>query len=349
MLSTIGKSDSPYIRASMLGGFAPVVAHDEPAMAEILRQAGIPARALADPDMLVSWSAVGNLMEAAAVRLEQPCLGLDWARLAADPFVNFGPLALLASFHHTLGEWCVASRDYWRYHTSAYRVELLARQDGDEAILRFSADETVPPSRHQIELTMGGVCLMMRDLAEFDDEGFMRVRFQHLEPSDKTCHERLFRCPVEFGAPHNELVFRNALHDLPIRSPADHLERYIAARSGAIPGFDGSARAIVEAIVPSLVGTRYCTLASMATLLSMNSKKLQRTLAKQGTHFAALVDTVRERMARQILVETDVPVARIAGLLGYATTPPFTVAFKRWSGTSPREFRKSWATVAPPP
>lgn len=333
----------------MLGSLATLAAQGEPDLAGLLGQAGIPVRALADPDMLVSWTAVGNLMEAAAVRLGQPCLGLDWARLVADPFLNFGPLALLARFHGTIGEWCAASRDYWRYHTNAYRVELIEQPDSEEVILRFSANETVPPSRHQIEMTIAGVCLMLHDLADFDDSGFVRVRFQHLEPSVKLCHERLFRCPVEFGAVHNELVFRRALHDLPVRPLDGHLDRYVSARSNTLPDFDGSARTIVETIVPSLIGTRYCTLACMAALLSMNPKKLQRALARQGTHFAALVDTVRERMARQFLVETDVPVASIAGLLGYATTPPFTVAFKRWSGTSPREFRKRWATVAPPP
>ena len=31
--------------------------------------------------------------------------------------------------------------------------------------------------------------------------------------------------------------------------------------------------------------------------------------------------------------------ASIAGLLGYAKTPPFTAAVRRWTGVSPRTFR----------
>lgn len=332
----------------MLGGFAALVARDESGAMDLLDRTGIPARALADPDMLISWTAVGDLMEAVAARLGKPCLGLEWAQSTPDPFLSFGPLALLAQFHGTLGEWCTASRDYWRYHTNAYGVELLDPGDGEDAVLRFWASDMVPPSPHQIELTIGGTCMMLRELAEFDDSGFVLVRFQHLAPPDPSCHERLFRCPVEFGACHNELVFRRALHELPIRPPAGHLERYVAARTSAVPGFDASARAMVEAMVPCFVGTRYCTLAHVAELLSMNPKKLQRALARQGTHFAALVDKVRERMARQLLVDTDVPVAKIAGLLGYATTPPFTVAFRRWAGTSPREFRKGCMPAARP-
>ena len=331
----------------MLGSYAEQVAQEGPEAFALMEHVGIPASALADPDMLISWSAVGNLMEALAARLHKPCLGLEWASAPADPFLNFGPLALLAQFPGTLGAWCSALRDYWRYHTNALRVELLEPPSGEDVVLRFTTDEMVPPSRHQIEFTIGGTCRMVRALADFADSDFTLVRFQHLEPPDKSCHARLFRCPVEFGAPHNEFVFRRALHDLKIHPPAGHLERYIAARSGTVPGFDGSTRARVEATVPCFVGTRYCTLAHVAALFSMGPKKLQRALARQGTNFAEVVDQARERVARRLLVETDVPVTSIAGLLGYATTPPFTVAFRRWAGVSPREYRKARAWSDP--
>jgi AraC-like DNA-binding protein len=49
---------------------------------------------------------------------------------------------------------------------------------------------------------------------------------------------------------------------------------------------------------------------------------------------------VRETTARKVLAESEVPVADIAMMLDYSATPPFTQAFKRWSGQSPMEFRK---------
>ena len=45
-------------------------------------------------------------------------------------------------------------------------------------------------------------------------------------------------------------------------------------------------------------------------------------------------------MARRLLVDSDIPIERLAGLLDYASTGPFTSAFKRWTGLAPLGFRK---------
>lgn len=337
----IGRGSSAYIRASMLGGLADMCGKDEAAATDILTRNGIPAQALTNPDMLICWRAVGDLMEDVAAAFEKPCLGLEWVESVADPFLNFGPLGLLARFHPTLEDWCTAARDYCRFHTNAYGVQLVEPDSGDDLLLRIVVDELVPPSRHQIEYTIGSACQMIRSLTAFEGNGYTLVRFQHLEPEDTTVHERVFGCPIEFGASQNELVFRRGLHDLKISPPPEHLKRFVAARCRSLPDFDGSSRAIVEAIVPAFVGTRYCTLANVAELLSMNPKKLQRALAGQDTNFAHIIDRARERMARQMLISTNTSIASISGLLGYSTMPSFGAAFRRWTGLSAREFRKA--------
>ena len=334
-----------YVRATMLGGYAELLEGSGVSAAEMMARAGIPARALSDPDMLVSWHAMGRLMELTATRLGNPHLGLEWVLAAPRPFLNFGPLGLLARFSGTLDEWCTISRDYWRFHTNAYAVSLLESDCGQDLILRFAFDDVVPPSRHQMEYTIGGVCRFMRMLVRMDDDQFVCVRFQHLEPDDLGLHGKVFRCPVEFGCRDNELVYRREVGlypiDYEIDAPLGLIGHYVAARRATIPDFDGSTRATVEAAIPSLIGTGCCTLGHVAELLNIGPKTLQRQLAREGTNFVELLDRVRERLARRLLAESDAPVASIAGLLGYVRTPPFTSAFRRWTGTSPREYRKA--------
>jgi AraC-like DNA-binding protein len=38
--------------------------------------------------------------------------------------------------------------------------------------------------------------------------------------------------------------------------------------------------------------------------------------------------------------QTDLQLARVAFLLGYANPPAFTLAFKRWTGKAPTELRQ---------
>jgi AraC-like DNA-binding protein len=96
----------------------------------------------------------------------------------------------------------------------------------------------------------------------------------------------------------------------------------------------------VELTIPSLIGTGNCNIEFVAEALGTNVKRLQRTLASENTSFSEILEKVRQNMALRLLSESDAPIERIAGLLDYSSTPPFTLAFKRWKGMSPLQYRK---------
>lgn len=334
---------SAYVRAAMLGGFEELVGAAGGDATRLAAEVGIPARALRDPDMVISWTAVGALMERAAEELRKPSLGLEWLRATPEPLLSFGAIALIARFTPTIGEWCAHSRAYWHWHTNASHAELFEPEGSDELTLRVSFAERVKLSRHQVEYILGGVSVLLRMLTPAAAEGLVTVRFQHKQPEATDLHAAIFPCPVEFGAAHNEIVYRRALHEQAIvldpKAVESWLTHYVEARTWTIPDYDGSTRANVEIAIPSLIGTPFCTQPSIAALLSIGPKTLQRQLTRENSRFIDLLDKIRERMARQFLAESEIPVASIAGLLGYTNTRPFTAAMHRWSGASPRQFR----------
>ena len=79
----------------------------------------------------------------------------------------------------------------------------------------------------------------------------------------------------------------------------------------------------------------------VAESIGLSAKKLRRLLASEGTTFSDLLETVRSKMARELVANSNTPVASIAGLLDYSATPPFILAFRRWTGMSPLEYRKA--------
>jgi AraC-like DNA-binding protein len=81
------------------------------------------------------------------------------------------------------------------------------------------------------------------------------------------------------------------------------------------------------------------TAASLAQSLAMHERTLARRLRAHGTTFRAVLDDVRHEAARQLLVESNLTVTRIASSLGYADGATFCKAFQRWSGKAPREWR----------
>lgn len=339
----------PYIRAAALGGFVELVSAAGGDADSLIERAKIPERALRDPDMVISWTAFGDLMELAAEELGKPALVLEWLRGAPEVLFNLGAVVLVARFTETIRDCCFHSREYWHWHTNASRLTLLEPEPEGSLTLRVSFSKLIPPSRHQVEYVLGSTCALLRALTPRADEGIERVRFRHVRPKDLSLHEAFFPFPVEFGCDHDELIYQRWLHDSSYELKPETLslwfDRYAQARMFTIVDYDGSARANVEIAIPSLIGTHFCTQPNIAQLLGMGAKTLQRQLAREGVSFAALLDKTRERMARQLLADSDMPVASIAGLLGYAQTPPFTTAVRRWTGLSPRGFRNGARAV----
>ena len=77
----------------------------------------------------------------------------------------------------------------------------------------------------------------------------------------------------------------------------------------------------------------------VAAELNMSSKTLERRLADRSTTFSALLDDVRGGLAKRYLTDTDFRLEQIAYLTGYSEPAALVRAFRRWTGTTPMQFR----------
>lgn len=74
--------------------------------------------------------------------------------------------------------------------------------------------------------------------------------------------------------------------------------------------------------------------------LGLSGRSLDRELARRGTSFRAVVDSVRRELAERRLVERATTLAQVARELGYTDAANFTRAFRRWTGQSPLGYRR---------
>jgi AraC-like DNA-binding protein len=86
----------------------------------------------------------------------------------------------------------------------------------------------------------------------------------------------------------------------------------------------------------------------IARRLGMSPRTLGRRLAAEALTFSSVLDRLRADLARRYLQDKDLPISKIAWLLGYREVSAFTHAHKRWSGTTPREVRALEKGLASP-
>jgi AraC-like DNA-binding protein len=79
----------------------------------------------------------------------------------------------------------------------------------------------------------------------------------------------------------------------------------------------------------------------------MSPRTLGRRLQEQGTTLKALLDDTRRRLALEYLRNRAHTLTEIAFLLGYSELSAFNRAFRRWTGSTPMQYREHAASLPP--
>lgn len=78
----------------------------------------------------------------------------------------------------------------------------------------------------------------------------------------------------------------------------------------------------------------------IAKVMGMNVRTLQRRLAGHDLRYSCILDQTRFLKAEALLGEVDIKLVDISLMLGFADAASFTRAFRRWTGVTPREYRR---------
>ncbi|AYC34797.1 AraC family transcriptional regulator [Pseudomonas cavernae] len=176
------------------------------------------------------------------------------------------------------------------------------------------------------------------------DEPPTEVRFQHAAPADTSEHRRLFRCPVLFGQADNALVFPKRLLAAPlgqadalVRGPLDaYAERLLRELRQGHSVLDRARLPLARQLAE-----QGPDLERLAQQLQLSPRTLQRRLREAGLSFSQLVDETRQLLVLHYLRDPALELADIAFFVGFSEPGSLARAFKRWTGQSPAEYRRS--------
>jgi AraC-like DNA-binding protein len=250
-----------------------------------------------------------------------------------------------AHFTRTCREWFDDILTYWAYHTNAFTFEIVEDFEPGKSLVREKNFLVGHKSRQYSEHVIANIVGLARRGTDRPEANALEIRFRHSRPSDVSTHEAFFRCPIRFGCEHDEIVFPTAMLDYPTHgrlSPfRSVVRRYVQARIDRLEFYDVGVATNVALTITSLTGTGHTGLAAIAEAMELSPKKLQRLLAAEGTNFSEVAESVRDKLAREHLDHPVPQVGQVASFLGYSGNAAFTLAFRKWTGMSPLQWRKS--------
>jgi len=160
--------------------------------------------------------------------------------------------------------------------------------------------------------------------------------FAHAPPRDPSRHAALLQAPTSFNSNVTAMEFESAWLE------RDHVgPRGQASGDVHEPPLHQDLVGEVRAVLASWNGVDRPSAATVASMLGLHPRTLNRLLGKTGTRFNRMLGDTRYETAQRMLRDPATPVVSVAWSLGYADASAFSRAFRRWSGMTPSEWRRA--------
>lgn len=305
-----------------------------------LAAAGLTRAEVADPEARIPVEKMAALWREAFARAGDPDLALHAAE--ALPFGAYAVIDFLARTSATIGAALTRISRYFPLVNSVVELPIeVAEQEVRLAMIDRRGPGKLP--RAYAEYTLAAVVLRTRFAAGIAFP-LVRVDFAYDAPADTREHVRIFGCPVRFGAERTGIVVAREVWDTPIARGdsglAEVLERHARMLMDRLPRVSDAIARVRDAIRAELEGGEP-SLERIARRLGTSRRSLQRRLADEDLTYARVLDDVRSTMARAYLGQRELSIAEVAYLLGFSEQSSFTRAFRRWTGVSPAEYRRT--------
>ncbi|NER61961.1 AraC family transcriptional regulator [Pseudomonas sp. MAFF212428] len=169
----------------------------------------------------------------------------------------------------------------------------------------------------------------------------LAARFAHPAPDYQALYIKHFSCPLGFASGDNAFAFERRWLDqpLPLADPITHQAMQERCRRQNLEftgrqAWLGRIRHLLQQQLDAAPG-----LEGLARQMNCSSRTLRRHLQELGSSYQQLLDELRFERAKQLLAEDQLPIYRIAEVLGFSEPASFRHAFLRWSGVAPSHFR----------
>jgi AraC-like DNA-binding protein len=308
--------------------------------APLLTAAGLSPAMLDDPNGRCPAQAMARLWRLSAQATGDDAFGLKVARHVMP--TSFHALWQAQSASQTLKDAFERVARHFHVVTDAWSLEFT--QQGDEHVVCLLAPASgIPPEPEAIDAAAALVVYTARSLLGNRGVAPLRVELQRPAPAAVDAFERTFRCPVNFGANGNRIVWPQALIEARLEGANPELARHSEALlTTYLAGIHkDNMVAQVRACLADLLPRGEPSQAQVAQQLHCSVRTLQRRLSSQDTSFTDLLDDTRRELALAHLADPACSISEVAYLLGFADTSNFTRAFRRWTGQSPTEHRRA--------
>jgi AraC-like DNA-binding protein len=312
-------------------------------VASMLKKAGLTLDQIENPDVRLKVRDQIGFLNLAADALQDDLLGFH---LAQSP--DLRELGLLYYVSASSEMLSTALQRTARYSSIINEGVSLKYIDSQDVVMAFHyVGVSRHKDRHQIEFFVTTLIRLCRQLTGHHVAP-SRVSLTHRRNNASSEFVKFIGSDVDFGETMDQVTFAPVIKQMAVVGADPYLNKYLTTQfEGALSNRSktlGSFQSSVENAIVPLLPHGKVRVNEIARGLGVSQRSLARRLSLEGSTFSSVLEGLRSNLANRYLTEGDLSVSQVAWLLGYQEVSAFTHAFKRWTGTTPREARDHTVT-----
>jgi AraC-like DNA-binding protein len=334
----------PTVSAGLVRAFLEFAASKGASEQALCERSDIAPQALDDHDNRIPFASYFALVRAAQELCNDSALALHFAE--SIDLSEFSVVGLLTHASETMME---AFMQLNRYGRLVVELDIgnparfaLDTSDGALWLVDTRADPDAFP-----ELTESAFCRLTVGPRRFlPRPHVLEVHFTHAAPPHRAEYDRIFRCPVVCSSHRNAMRLDATMQFHRVAQQPRYVFGVLSAHADALlKELESSktTRGRVESLLMPILHTGVASVDTIAGKLGLSRQTLYRKLKVEGVTFEQVLDELRHRLALHYLSGKKVSVNETAYLVGFSDPAAFSRAFKRWTGISPRDARRTKA------
>ncbi len=304
----------------------------------VFKSVGISSRSIKTPGERISLEVIDRIWDEAASLIDDPCFGLEAPPFWHPSHLNALGYGWLAS--RTLREAMNRLERYWQVVGEGAHISIKEEEAGVSIIYRDKpasaggyarVDSILSCAMHMCRINYG---------ESFDP---VSVRLNRKEPACALKYKAYFNVDVIFDSDRNSLTIPRSVIDEQLVGGNPNMARLndqIMMKYLATFEKRGVTHQVRDAIV-SCLSSGDVSKEIIALSLNMSVRSMQRKLKGFDTSFSRILDETRKELAISYLRDPENDLAEISLLLGFSQPSSFSRAFRRWTQTTPIEFRNN--------
>ncbi len=326
------------MRSANLSGFPYLVNNCGGDSRAILERFSIDPWLARDPDHYIECKSLVDMLEYCSQLFNDPFFGARLAKLQ-EPDV-YGCVTALCRAAPNVEEALNSFINYMPVvHSPNFEMQLVV--GAEETELRWYVPDTLGDN---YQANYQAVVINLKLLRQIGGPAFrpLRTRLRtHLPDRDLPELEKHLGCPAVKTQDENAIVFATDVLKQPVPSANRLLYKLLG---GYLEKVRAAARKStverVEDYVRGSLASRNCSIERCAEKLGMSVRTLQAHLSEAGRKFSDILEAHRAELARTYLKQSQLSLDDVAANLGYSEQSSFGRAFKRWTGQTPKQYRR---------